>query len=353
MPKTLPPSSTTVEEIPKTKKLSRLQAQKWFFTFPQCPLPREEAVENLLANFPPLEWYVISSEKHKDGNPHLHMALCFKETFSSRDMRVFDKICGQHGNYQPMRNIRQCVAYVTKDKDWIAHGIDPAALAAHRASKANDMAKMLMEGKTVSDLNLIDPGYVMQNKRKLEEYSSWIERRKEKEKKKEWVKFLTKDIEDLDTAEDMSIAAWLNLNVKEPREFKQRQLYIHGPQNMGKSSLIRRLDEYLNIYYVPRDDGEFCDEYEDGVYDLIVLDEFTHKKTMQWMNQLLDGQVCYLKKKGGQILKRDNLPVIVLSNYSLEKNYSGLADKGLLGPLLARFLVVEVKEFISVFPSDE
>jgi len=117
---------------------------------------------------------------------------------------------------------------------------------------------------------------------------------------------------------------------------------------MGKSTLIRNLNNYLSIYYVPRDDGEFCDEYEDGIYDLIVLDEFTNKKTMQWMNQLLDGQTCYLKKKGGQILKKDNLPVIILSNFSLEQNYPRLNESGMLEPLISRLKIVNVQSFINV-----
>jgi len=142
---------------------------------------------------------------------------------------------------------------------------------------------------------------------------------------------------------------WLNLNIKEPRDFRQTQLYIYGPPKMGKSTLIRNLNNYLSIYYVPRDDGEFCDEYEDGIYDLIVLDEFTNKKTMQWMNQLLDGQTCYLKKKGGQILKKDNLPVIILSNFSLEQNYPRLNESGMLEPrFISRLKIVNVQSFINV-----
>jgi len=147
---------------------------------------------------------------------------------------------------------------------------------------------------------------------------------------------------------EMQIMTWLNLNIKEPRDFRQTQLYIYGPPKMGKSTLIRNLNNYLSIYYVPRDDGEFCDEYEDGIYDLIVLDEFTNKKTMQWMNQLLDGQTCYLKKKGGQILKKDNLPVIILSNFSLEQNYPRLNESGMLEPLISRLKIVNVQSFINV-----
>lgn len=291
---------------------------------------------------------MIAEEAHKDGTPHLHIALCFQQQFSSTNMAAFDPITGQHGNYQPMKNVRQCVAYVTKSGVFTAVGIDPVALAQKKASKFNEMAKILLDGKTILDINALDPGFVLQHKRKIEEYESWISRRREKEAKKKWQPFLTADIEDLNTTSEMSIAAWLNLNIREPREFRQAQLYVHGPPKTGKSSLVKKLEEFLNIYYVPRDE-EFYDEYEDGLYDLAVFDEFTNTKTMQWMNAWLDGQVVYLRKKGGQILKKQNIPTIVLSNYTLEQNYRKLYEASKLEPLLSRFKIIEVTEFIAIF----
>jgi len=358
MPPSAPPNPSTMtketrsrKKAPKTGKGSTycFQAKKWFLTFPQCSLPHQQALENLQSKFQPIDWAIVAEEKPQDGTPHLHIAIQFKDRFYSSDMRAFDPICGQHGNYQPMKNIRNTVAYVTKEGEYTAFGIDVKAVLEKKCGTFTIMAKELQSGKTIDDLNQINPGFVMQHKRKLEEYESWVQKRNERAKKKKWTKFTTADIEDLNTVAEMKIAAWLNLNICEPREFRQEQLYVHGPPKMGKSTLIRRLEEYLNIYYVPRDDGEFCDQYEDGVYDLIVLDEFTNKKTMQWMNQLLDGQTCYLKRKGGQILKRNNLPVIVLSNFTLEQNYPRLYEAGMLEPLISRFRIIEVKEMIVLF----
>jgi len=327
----------------------RLQGLKWFLTFPQCHTTRDQAYQNLQENYPEMEWCVIASETHQDGSPHLHIALEFKEKLRTSHMNYFDKVGGKHPNIQPMRHQRKCIAYVTKGLEYDAYGIDVEAILQKKCGKFTTVAKELLSGKTLTELNKTEPGFVLQNKRKLEEYISWLERRNEREKKKKWTKFTTADIEDLNTSAEMQIAAWLNLNICEQREFRQEQLYVYGPPKMGKSTLIRKLDEYLNIFYVPRDDGEFCDDYEDGLYDLIVMDEFTNKKTMQWMNQILDGQTCYLKKKGGQILKRNNLPVLVLSNFTLEQNYPRLHEAGMLEPLISRFKVVHVTEMIAIF----
>lgn len=325
----------------------RLQAKKLFLTFPQCEVTKEQAQERLTSEYgDQLLWYIIASEQHQDGTPHLHLALEFKEKFSTRRLDVFDFVGGKHGNYQAMRSQRSCVQYVCKDGNFISNGIDVKAILDKKSGKFGSVAKMVMEGKNLDDINQEDPGFVLQHKRKLEEYIVWTNKRHEKKKLKDWEEIPEGDLRDMDD-QDQKIAVWLNNNIRKERVFKQKQLYIHGPPNTGKSSLIQKLSQYLTIYYIPRDE-EFYDDYEDGVYDLAVLDEMTHTKTMQWLNQFLDGQSCYLRKKGGQILKKQNLPVLLLSNYSLEQNYKKLYEAGKLAPLMERLEQVEVKEFISV-----
>ena len=55
--------------------------------------------------------------------------------------------------------------------------------------------------------------------------------------------------------------------------------------------------------------------------DLCVLDEFRAQKTVQFLNHFLDGSHMPLRQKGRQTLKTDNLPCIILSNFSLEECY--------------------------------
>lgn len=316
-----------------------LQGKKWFLTFPQCPMKKDEALQNLKSHFPTTEWIIVAEEQHKDGTPHLHIALCFTQRFNSRDMKVFDKITGQHGNYQPMKNQLKCIEYVTKGGVYHAEGIDVSAVLAKKNGKFAWIAQEAMAGKTLIQLNTLDPGFILQHKRKLEEYMSWVKIASDRSKKeKRWSEIDA--ILALKNDHNHSIRDWLIENIKKPRQLRQKQLYLWGPPGIGKTHLVTQLDYLLSIMYVARDDGEFMDFYEDGMYDLIVMDEFSNKKTMQFMNQILDGQKCTLKKKGAQIVKSDNLPVIVISNYPLEKNYAGLYERGYLEPLVSRFLVV-------------
>lgn len=293
-----------------------------------------------------LEWIVIGEELHKDGTPHLHLALCFKEQKDVYRPDYFDFIGEKHGNYQVMKSQKKCVEYVTKGGIYVSHGIDVQCVLQKKASKSAIVAKSLQDGKTIEDVHNEDPGFFLMNKRKIEEYSEWVKRHKNCNKL-EWKEFSQSDIDDCDSASDALIAVWLNNNIKKPREFKSKQLYVFGPPNTGKSSLVNKLEKFLRIYHIPRDE-DFYDGYENGMYDLAVLDEFKSSKTMQWMNQWLDGQKFYLRQKGKQYLKTDNLPTIVLSNYSLEHNYRKLFERNELGPLLTRFAVVEVKDFVTL-----
>lgn len=305
----------------------------------------QEALEFVYG--PELLWYIIAKELHEDGSPHLHLALEFKEKFTTTKSDAFDFIGGKHGNYQAMRNQRSTVQYVTKDGNFIAKGIDVKAILEKKNGKHGLIAKKVMEGATLEEINQEDPGFVLQHKRKLEEYITWNQRRVMKQKLLGWSPILEQDLVDMED-QDQRIAVWLNNNLKQKRQFRQNQLYLHGPPKTGKSSFLQKLSSMVSTYWVPRDE-DFYDDYENGLYDLIVFDEFTHTKTMQWMNSFLDGSHTYLRQKGKQILKMDNLPVIICSNYTLEHNYPKLYESGKLEPLLTRVEVVEVKSFISVF----
>jgi len=79
------------------------------------------------------------------------------------------------------------------------------------------------------------------------------------------------------------------------------------------------------------------------------MDEFKGQKTLQWMNEFRQGSKMTLRKKGSQYLKSKNIPVIILSNYSLSECYPKAANDGRLSTLEARLKVVQVEKFIQVY----
>lgn len=89
--------------------------------------------------------------------------------------------------------------------------------------------------------------------------------------------------------------------------------------------MISQLRNHLRIYDVPFE--EFQDDYDDDDFDLAVFDEFQGwQKTLTFMNQFLEGNPMYLRKKGAQIYKRKNLPCIILSNFSPREAYPHVPD---------------------------
>jgi len=119
-----------------------------------------------------------------------------------------------------------------------------------------------------------------------------------------------------------SIAAWLNQNLLRNRPFGAPQLFLTGPTGIGKSHLLKTLEPAVRIYYLPMNE-DWMDGFDEDHFDLIAIEEFHSQKTLQFMNQLLDGQPMPIKVRHGNggKLKRKNLPIIITSNYGLNEIY--------------------------------
>lgn len=349
----LSPEDETLErprtEKPKSEKKGfRMNGKNFTITFPQCSTKKEVAVERIEQKYgSELKGYLVCEEDHKDGTPHLHAYLAFHKAKNFKSSDCFDFIGGQHGNYQVTKSVRKWVEYCTKGTNWVAKGVDVESIKSKKAPKNEEVAKSIMEGKSLVEINKEHPGYVMINKRKLEEYESWIKCEISKKQKLEWK---APSLEGLTDA-NLQIATWISKNIRQPRAFKAPQLYIHGPRNLGKTSLIEWLEKYLSVYHMPTTE-EFYDQYSDD-YDLVVLDEFKGQKTIQFLNQFLQGSAMPIRKKGSQGMKYKNLPVVILSNYTLSECYVKAANDGRLNTLECRLEIVEVDSFIDFYKNHE
>ncbi len=325
---------------PPPKKRRRMKKGKfelncinYFLTYPTCSTPKEECVENIVQKYgDEVQWVVIAQEHHADGSLHLHMLLRFEEKHHFRSADCFDFITGQHGNYQSCRSVRRTLRYITKhDKKYLVHGdIDVAArLEKKGGNVADKVAKSIVDGQTFMQVATANMGYAMIHARKIKAWEAQTGLWREMAEKKAVPSGFAVPAEYLSTLsdEDVDIACWISTNLNTgPRPFATKGLYIYGATGLMKTSLIRQLDEYLNIYYVPMQE-EFYDSYQDGQYDIIVLDEFKGQKPITFLNALIDGQKVNLKQKGCQYLKKQNLPVIILSNYTLAECYVKAVEK--------------------------
>ncbi len=325
----------------------RLSTKNLFLTYPQCTRDKDIVSTRITEFFEEnLAWCVVATEQHKDGTPHLHCIIALKERIETRRPDYFDFLTGKHGNYQGCRNVGNTLAYVVKDNDYIQVNINVEEYLrlrkAKKSTKSAIIAEYIIAGdKTLKEIMVEYPGFVMMHQRQIMDFRALVSVIN-KPKKKDWI---GASVLCTDNDKDGDIARWLNKNIKQKRKFKQEQLYIWGETNIGKTSLIEQLSEYLNIYYLPAED--FYDTYLDDSYDLVVMDEFKGQKRVSFLNQFLQGSTMPLPKKGSQYVKCQNLPCIFLSNYSLRNAYKNI-DYTSTCAFESRFEEIYVEDFIKV-----
>ncbi len=123
---------------------------------------------------------------------------------------------------------------------------------------------------------------------------------------------------------------------------------MFGPRNCGKSQIVLGfLEKFCRVYHIPNEN--FDDHYEDGEFDLAYSGEFKGGKSIQWINNFVQGGACVLKRKGiSPVIKNVNIPVIFDSNFSIRRCFSkyDIANPGAedLKALVSRFESVECFE---------
>lgn len=295
----------------------RLQAKTLFLTYPQCNTHKEVALQRIIEHWN-VDWACVAAELHSDGEPHLHAAVCLKEKLTTRDASFADFVADQHGNYQAARSKKNVLKYITKaDQQPACYGIDPsAALEGSDGrnginSNAGRIAALVQEGKTLEEIHEEMPGYFVTNLNKVQCYFAWRSVLGKRGRSEPWFGTITAH----GTCPGAwDISGWLNRNIRQPRRFKQRQLYLHGPPDVGKTHLLDQLRAKLHCYELPKGE-EFYDMWEDDCYDLVICDEFRADKTITFLNEFLQGTTMVIRKKGSQALKTHNIPVIIISNY--------------------------------------
>lgn len=294
----------------------RMQGKKFFLTFPQNVTAKEDALANIKEHLPEYEWVMIAQETHQDGEKHLHVGIEFKDKIHTRNSGYFDCVAGKHGDYKTMKSVAGTLKYLRKeDKDPLVDGNVPAD-SGGRKNKGAIVCAMLDAGSTSREIYAMEPSYFLIHKRKIEELAGWLAIKKLRESLEPFPGRFVYEGTHLETG---SIVQWMNDNLKRDaqRPIKTPQLYVHGPANSRKTSLVTFLEKWFRVYWVPKDEA-FYDFYDDDDYDVIVFDEFKMQKSLQWINSFIEGAPCLVRKKGvAGTMKRKNLPVIFLSNYSV------------------------------------
>jgi len=334
----------------------RINSKSIFLTFPQCDFPLLEFHSNIVNFFRlrsiAIAHGVVSRECHQDGNYHLHAAITLMAPLNSTDMRIFDVLAEKHPNISGRftGGVKKAYEYVMKEGNFMALPDENFSLLDFLATKKKEnmserIVAELRAGKSLDDLDELVPAYMLQNLHKVRLYASFSELKKRRSEfaMAQHQKVLVSPAEGCFSDWNIRVASWLRRNLRQPRAHRQAQMWIQAPPGAGKTSLIMWLEKTFNlsIYYWPRDE-KWWDAYCDGGFDCIVLDEYRAQKMITELNPVLSGDPTPLSRRNSPpLVKRDNLPVIILSNFHPEECYHKVQPSQ-LAPLLDRLEIITV-----------
>lgn len=324
IPRASTPEDQSFSEVPKRKK-NKVSSDRWFLTYPRNETLPATILQRLQALPYGVQWAIVSRETHQDGGYHLHAAVKFKRRIFVRDLNsIFDPIAEKHGNYRTIRSIPGAIAYCKKeDPNPLIFGNLPKEKS-QKSSRSSKIAQDLMDGKSIQQLMREEGGYSLQNLQKMKYYLAQL--KAAGQGRPTLTNLVTLKFSQTGNAEQSVVQVWLEQNLgKRDRPHKEKQIYIKAPTNYNKTSLISTLGKHFSYYMMPLQEN-FDDFYDDDLYDFVVLDEFSAirlARTVQFLNQFVEGSRCPLRTKGGQVLKEVNLPVIILSNYEPSEVWKG------------------------------
>lgn len=368
--------SAAVFNSPKTlctaaKKQARfhLQSKNIFLTFPQCPYPLDDFYANLQKKFPdPKNRICCSREKHEDGSWHLHAMIMLENKLQTKSVKYFDALVHppKHPNIvSKIRSQSDTVTYVMKGSDeallrssfnWKAF---TALAKKKRSTKFTDIVECVNESikSLISDPNTIldslhhqAPDFFAGHVRHLKDYVSFrtLKARRDGFAAAQLISVSVRPAPLHFNSCNRALATWINANLRKPRAHRQVQLWIKADPGVGKTTLIQMLETTfsLSIYYWPKEEN-WWDGYSDGAYDLIVLDEFNAHKKITQLNPILSGDVTPLSRRNdAPYIKRDILPVIILSNFTPQFCYHKAYERNpeALAPLIDRLEIIDFGE---------
>lgn len=249
---------------------------------------------------------IVAREAHKDGSPHYHCLLSTSDHHHVRDSSFFD-FAGRHGNYQGCRNTKRTYQYCTKAGSFKERGQQHFLNTSE--TREEFLQRIIADPNPTASFNSATRagqipirGY----KRLRDDFFAVLGIRN------------TPTVEPMLNVRFNACTIGTQLTYLFKSTFKYKQLYIWGPPNTGKTSLLQQYDQRYIFHAPNNNDWQGLDE---NFHKMIVFDEFHGQIPLSIILQLLQGTRVRLNTKGGSVDISKNLPKIFLSNVSPKNCY--------------------------------
>nr|CBA10393.1 Rep protein [Alternanthera yellow vein virus] len=143
----------------------RLNRKNLFLTYSQCPISKEQALQQILNTQTPVnkKFIRVCRELHEDGNPHLHALVQFEGKFQLTNPRFFDlqspnSSAQYHCFITDAKSSSDVKAYIEKDGDildWGTFQIDGRSARGGQQTANDAYARAINTGNKEQALDVI------------------------------------------------------------------------------------------------------------------------------------------------------------------------------------------------------
>lgn len=293
----------------------RMRAIDWFLTYSQCVAEIDDVLKYFKNKFENRISYIcIGSEKHKDGNSHIHVQVQFHKLYDCTCQRAFDFT--QHPNITMTKDSLLVNNYVKKEGVYFECGVFlPLKVLKEKKQKIKLSNAVLL---TADLKELIDSDQIslfslasITNARKI--YQTMSEK-------------IGVDLPAfLPTPWNECLPLAIHFGIGTLRH-KQRNYWLYSSMvNKGKTTFLKSLAAIYRTYKYNM--AETFQNVQAGT-QLIYWDEYAKGNSLKTttMNEIADGDFAFIRKGLSPIIL-DNPILVVCSNYSIDAVYPNDFDK--------------------------